>query len=132
MRFKLGLSGCVLLLLAVGCKTSWNFIPSQQQHTIDRAVVDYPPNFDLKEFAQNLDCPTSFCFDPDGTMFVVEGGIADEPLHIFGRRPDSSIIEIYPRGVRVPLVNKPFGIEALLAAAEQAVEQSLRPRRVGA
>ena len=32
----------------------------------------------------------------------------------------------------VPLVNKPFGVDALLAAAERAIDQSLRPRRVGA
>jgi glucose/arabinose dehydrogenase len=72
--------------------------------------VDYPPNFDLKPFAQNLNCPTSICFDPDGTLFIVEGGIDKQPLHIFGRRADGSTIEIYPQGTRVPFISKPFRI----------------------
>src|SRR3954454_14796672 len=110
MRSRLGLCGCVLLLLAVGCRTSVTLLRPDQQRPIDRSVVDYPPNFDLNEFAQGLDCPSSLCFDPDGTMFVVEGGMANQPLHIFGRRPDGSQIEIYPRGVRVPFVAKPFKI----------------------
>src|SRR5438045_9774657 len=95
MRLKAGLILCGLLLVT-GCKTSSMFIPSNQQHTIDRAVVDYPPNFDLKEFAQYLDCPTAFCFDPDGTMFVGEGRILDAPPQRPGRRPDRSTLEIQP------------------------------------
>ena len=31
----------------------------------------------------------------------------------------------------VPLVTKPFAVEALIAATERALAQSLRPRRVG-
>ena len=110
MRLNAGLLLCLTLLLTVGCKTSVTFIRPDQQPTLDRAVVDYPSNFDFKEYAQNLNCPTAICFDPDGTMFVVEGGFDNQPLHIFGRRADNSTIEIYPRGTRVPFINKPYKI----------------------
>src|SRR4051812_35767953 len=105
MRSKAGLLVCLTLLLAfTGCHPGGMFIRPDQQRTIDRAIVDYPPSFDLKEFAQNLNCPTAMCFDPDGTMFIVEGGIANQPVHIFGRRADGSQIEIYPLSTRLPLI----------------------------
>ena len=43
-------------------------------------------------------------------MFVAEGGSDNRPIHIFGRRADESVIEIYPHGTRVPFINKPFRI----------------------
>ena len=110
MRLKLGLCGCLLIVVATGCRPSVTFLRPEQQRTLDRSVVDYPPNFDLKLYAQNLDCPTAFCFDADGTQFIAEGGIDKRPIHIFGQRADNSIIEIYPRGTRVPFLNKPFQI----------------------
>src|SRR3954463_10843300 len=105
MRSKAGLLLCLTLLLAfTGCRSGGTFIRPDQQRTIDRAIVDYPPSFDLKPIAQNLNAPTAICFDPDGTMFIVEGGISNQPVHIFGRRPDGSQIEIYPLSTRVPFL----------------------------
>src|SRR4051794_14871444 len=99
MRSKAGFI-CCLILLAVGCRQSVTFIRPEDQRTIDRSVVDYKPNFELKPYAQNLNASSAFCFDPDGTLFIVEGGIDNQPLHIFGRRADASMIEIYPGRTR--------------------------------
>jgi glucose/arabinose dehydrogenase len=110
MRFKVGLCGCVLLLMVVGCRPGGVFLKPDQQTIIDRSVVDYPPDFDLKLYAQNLTGPSGFCFDQDGTMFIAEGGVGDTSPHIFGKRADDSIIEIYPHGTRVPFIQKQFKI----------------------
>src|SRR6185369_16793244 len=108
MRFKAGLSlACLMLLLAAGCRTAGKFL-KEDQPPIDRSVVDYAPNFKLTLFAENLNVPTGMCFDQDGTTFVVEGGLDGQPIHIFGRRIDHSIIEIYPAGIRVPFLGTGF------------------------
>lgn len=110
MQTKAGLFFCITLLVAAGCRPGATFIRPEQQVTIDRSVVDCPPNFDLKEYAHNLNVPTSLCFDQDGTMFLVEGGIGNQPIHIFGKRADESVIEIYPRKSRVPFIGSKFKI----------------------
>ncbi|HEX3357950.1 MAG TPA: hypothetical protein VHS31_13340 [Tepidisphaeraceae bacterium] len=110
MRLKAGLWTSLLLMLTFGCRTYTVFLKPDEQHTIDRGIVDYPPSCELKEFAHNLNCPTGFCVDQDGTWFYIEGGISNQPLHIFGRRADGSILEIYPAPTRVPFINKNFKI----------------------
>jgi sugar lactone lactonase YvrE len=109
MRSKAGLFLCCLMLLVVGCRTAGNFTKDDQP-PIDRSVVEHPPGTKLYLYADNFNCPTGLCFDQDGTMFVAEGGIDNVPIHILGRRPDHSVIEIYPSGIRVPFLTHPFKI----------------------
>ncbi len=110
MRLKAGLWTSVLVMLTFGCRTYTVFLKPDEQPSIDRSVVDRPPSFDLKESAHNLNCPTGFCVDQDGTWFYVEGGISNQPIHIFGRRADGSTLEIYPGPTHVPFINRNFKI----------------------
>lgn len=102
------LAGC---LLAAGCTTSPYYWRPAARTVIDRRIVEYPEDFQLKLVMTGLTSPTGICFDELGNLFVAEGG-ADgrDPRIFYIRKSDGTLNYIYPIGTRFPLVDLGFHI----------------------
>ena len=73
------ISIAVLAVAALnGCRSSPTMLDPTLQKPIDRAIVDYPPNVELTEFAVGLTAPSAMAFDFEGehkgTLVVAESG----------------------------------------------------------
>src|SRR5580658_5733314 len=73
------LGAALLLLIVTGCTIGPSIIPAAQRRTVDRALVEYPPGFELHVLAKGLTAPTCIAFDYDdpvhkGSMFIAESG----------------------------------------------------------
>ncbi len=104
---------CLLLLAALACllvNTGCQTTPELKtnQPDIDRAVVEYPPGFELRTYVSNLTGPCAICFDADGSLLIAESGIDDNDPRIFGFKKDHTLFEIYPRGRRLPFISNAF------------------------
>jgi len=110
MRIKLFILGPCLVLLAmlIGCHGRPTLLKSEEQITIDRQLVEYPPNTQFKPYITGLTGPTAMAFDSDGSIFIAEGGIDGRRPRIFGFRADGTYFEIYPRTLQLPKL--PFNI----------------------
>jgi glucose/arabinose dehydrogenase len=101
---RIGLPLPLLLIAAFlgACTRAPIVYKSKDQTSLDRRNVEYPAGFELKLAMANLNAPTSFCFDTDGTMLVAEGGIEGDEPRIFGVKPDGTLITVYPTSRRIP------------------------------
>ena len=90
------------MLLVSGCVTGPALLPREQQKTIDRAVVEYPPNFELKPFVVNLTAPAAMAFDSDWSVIIAEGGTASVDPRIFGYTSTGKFFQVYPKGPVIP------------------------------
>ncbi len=76
-RRALGVLASVCLL--TGCTTAPRMLVPDEQHVIDRALVEYPAGFELRRYATGFTAPSAVTFDADGSLFVAEGERDDEP-----------------------------------------------------
>lgn len=106
------LSIACVLFLAVGCARGPLWVAPRAQRVIDRKVVEYPPEVDLKVVVRGLTAPVDAEVDPSGNLIVAEGGYGRFDPKLFGLRPDGTVFNIYPpdRNLRIPLVNPGFKI----------------------
>src|SRR5580704_14820425 len=77
-----------LLALLSGCRYGPSIVAENQRRIIDRAVVEYPPGYDLRVLARGLTGPSCIAFDYDdpvhkGSMFVAESGQGDNHVRIY-------------------------------------------------
>src|SRR4051794_16894205 len=93
-------------LLVAGCQTKLEII--NKPPSIDRALVEYPPGFDLKPYVRGLTGPSAIAFDADGSLLIAESGIDGNDPKIFGFKKDGAYFDIYPRGKRLPFFSKGF------------------------
>jgi glucose/arabinose dehydrogenase len=99
-HWRLFLVGLALWGLS-GCGGGPTLLKPEQQITIDRALIEYPPNTELKPYVQGLTGPTAIAFDSEGNLLIAEGGM-DRGARIYGFKPGGEMIEIYPKGARLP------------------------------
>src|SRR5688500_13782539 len=94
----------LLVLLGVfvaGCVRGPMFIPVNERKAIDRAVVDYPGGYVLKQVLENLTGPIDFEEDEEGHWIIAESGRGGYQPRIFRLNPnDGSVSYIYPPGGR--------------------------------
>ncbi|MGE5609151.1 MAG: PQQ-dependent sugar dehydrogenase, partial [Bacillota bacterium] len=82
------------------------------QVTIDRQLVEYPAETELKPYVTGLTAPTAIAFDNEGSMLIAESGIGGREPRIFGFKKDGETFEIYPRRqlpslpIRIPGIAK--------------------------
>jgi glucose/arabinose dehydrogenase len=110
LRLCLLPTACCLLLLISGCKTGPEVLTNQP--TLDRALVDYPPGFELRPFVRGLTAPSAIAFDADGSLLVAESGVDGNEPRIFGFKKDGTPFDVWPRGRRIPFFSKAFRIHA--------------------
>lgn len=102
----LGLVSTSLAFLA-GCGGGPTLLKPEQQAIIDRALVEYPPNTELRPYVEGLTGPTAIAFDNQGNLLIAESGMDREP-RIYGFKPSGQFFEIYPKGTHLPF-NIPGG-----------------------
>jgi glucose/arabinose dehydrogenase len=109
---KFLLAGVLLSASLLGaCARSPVVFQPDNQRTIDRRYIDYPSGFEFKVSLANLNAPTAFNFDTDGTMLVAEGGFdGDEPT-IYAVKPDHTVATVYPSERRIPFSPVHTGFE---------------------
>ena len=93
---------CLLTTLVAGCVTHPTMLRSEQQTTIDRQLVEYPANSELKPLIEGLTGPVAITFDNDGSLIVAEGGIDGRQPRIFGFKADGTFFDVFPRGQQLP------------------------------
>lgn len=103
---------CVVLFLAGGCARGPHWVKPADRRTIDRKVVEYPPDVELTVVVRDLTGPVDAEVDPDGNLIIAEGGYDERDPKLFGVRPDGTVFNIYPpsRTLRIPLINPGFKI----------------------
>jgi glucose/arabinose dehydrogenase len=99
---RAALSVCVLasVVLVAGCRTTPEILKNQP--SIDRAIVEYPAGFELREHVRGLTAPTAIAFDADGSLLVAESGIGGGEPRVFGFKKDGTTFDIWPRGRQFP------------------------------
>ena len=97
-------------IFLTGCQTTPEL--KKNQASIDRAIVEYPPGFELLPYITNLTGPCAICFDADGSLLIAESGIDDNDPRIFGFKQDGAYFDIYPRGRRLPFFSSAFKLYA--------------------
>jgi glucose/arabinose dehydrogenase len=94
-----------------GCKTGPEVL--KDQAPIDRALVDYPPGFELRPYVRGLTAPSAIAFDPaDDSLLIAESGVDNNEPRIFGFKKDGAHFDVWPRGKRFPFFSKAFRIYA--------------------
>jgi glucose/arabinose dehydrogenase len=87
----------VIPFLIGGCINQPKWLSARDQNPIDRSLIEYPSGYVLTRVVDGLNCPTSICFDEQGSMIVAESGAEGCEPHIFGyRKDDHSYFQIYP------------------------------------
>jgi len=74
-----------------GCRTTPEILKNQA--SIDRAVVEYPAGFELRQHVRGLTAPTGIAFDADGSLLVAESGIDGNEPRIFGFKKDEYLAQ---------------------------------------
>jgi hypothetical protein len=98
----------LLAIVVAGCVRGPMFVPVNQRKAIDRAVVDYPGGYVLKEVLHNLTGPIDFEEDEQGNWIVAESGRGGYAPRIFRFNPnDGSVAYIYPTGRAVTVPDMP-------------------------
>ena len=110
-------AACLLIAgtFVVGCRSGPAIVDIDLQKTIDRQIVDYPPNVQLTVYAEGLTAPSAMAFDYDegdrkGTLVVAESGRGGHSPRLYAFAPDGRFFDIYPRGRLPKLPNLPFDI----------------------
>ncbi|MGA2497655.1 MAG: hypothetical protein ABSH20_07925 [Tepidisphaeraceae bacterium] len=106
MRFTL--FAFVLLCASAGCSGGPSLWHADNQPIIDRKIIEYPANTELRRVIDGLTAPSAFAFDAEGNLIVAESGIGGYDVRIFGFKPDGAQFDIYPRGTRLPIPNIPL------------------------
>jgi glucose/arabinose dehydrogenase len=106
LAFLIAAAACML----GGCAGTPAVLPADQQHTIDRAVTEYPAGTELQRYVVNLTAPTAICFDNNGWLIVAEGGFNGHEPAVFGFKRDGTRFDIYPYGRRIPFIHTGFTI----------------------
>src|SRR3954470_13936495 len=110
-RVAAGVSLLALLLIAApGCRTGPELLKNQP--SIDRAIVEYPPGFDLRRHMTGLTAPSAIAFDADGSLLIAESGVDDNDVRIFGFKKDGTRLDIFPTGRRIPFLKRGFQMHA--------------------
>jgi glucose/arabinose dehydrogenase len=104
MSRKLLLIGACAALIA-GCARGPTLLSRDQQKPIDRALVEYPTNFELRPYIDHLNAPTAIAFDSDRSLLIAEGGIGDNDPKIFGYTSAGQFFQIYPTPTKLPIKN---------------------------
>src|SRR5690349_1985617 len=101
-----------VLVLAAGCARGPAWVNEEDRRAIDRKIVEYPPDVDLKVLVRDLTAPVDAEVDAEGNLIVAEGGYGRFDPKLFGIRPDGTIFNIYPatRTLRLPILNPGFKI----------------------
>src|SRR5882762_10112021 len=97
--------GWVIALAAAllgGCTSSPVMLKPADQVTIDRSVIEYPPNSELKPLVRGLTAPVGVAWDADGSMLVAESGEGSYSARIFGFKPDGTYFDVYPQKKTLP------------------------------
>lgn len=97
----LSVSLLILTALGIGCTPTPRILTADEQHIIDRSLVEYPANFELRRYMTNLTAPTAIAFDEDGSLLVAQGERDDEPA-IFRVSKAGKLELFYPRDRRFP------------------------------
>ncbi|HEY8668637.1 MAG TPA: hypothetical protein VIL86_18465 [Tepidisphaeraceae bacterium] len=100
----------VLLLLAAGCLSKPLMLPREEQHIIDRSVVEYPSGFELVPYLRDLTAPVAMAFDGDGSIVIAEAGVDGDEPRIYGFKHDGTRFDVYPYGRQVPFIKTGFRI----------------------
>ena len=96
--------------LLCGCQYAPVVLPTTQQTTIDRSIIEYPAGFELRPYIRYLTTPTCFCFDTEGSLIVANQGDGGEP-DVFGIHLGSGTrFQIYPPASPVPWLRGGFHI----------------------
>lgn len=119
-RLALLIPGLLSLGILGGCGGGPTLLRSEQQGIIDRSVIEYPPNTELKLYISGLTAPTAITWDNEGSMLIAEGGIGGHDPRIVGYKKDGTFFQIYPRGTYLPfkismIVGEPFRIRGPIA-----------------
>lgn len=97
------IAAVLLAFLLCGCSSGPDLLKPEDQKLVDRSVVEYPAGAEMRLVVENLTAPSAIAFDPDGTLLIAEGGIAEYDPRVIAFRPDGTLVEIYPKGRRFPL-----------------------------
>src|SRR3954454_3080129 len=98
-----------------GCAHTPVVIPPADRHPIDASVIEAPAGTTVIPLMTGLTAPNSFCFDNEegehkGTLIIAESGAGGNAVHIFGKRADDTLFEIYPHERRIPFFQHGFTI----------------------
>src|SRR5688500_9869030 len=83
---------------AGGCTVAPTLLLPEQQQVIDRKLVEYPADTELRPYITGLTAPTAIAFDPQGLLLIAEGGYSGHDARIIGFRNDGTLEQIYPKG----------------------------------
>ena len=94
---------CLTAWLVGGCARGPVLYQPKNQITLDRALVESPAGFEVKQVMSNLTAPTAIAIDAsDGTILVAEGGIDGDEPQIYAVKSNSTLSLIYPYDHRIP------------------------------
>lgn len=91
----------ILTCLGIGCTPTPRILTADEQHIIDRSLVEYPARFELRRYMTSLTAPTAIAFDEDGSLLVAQGERDEEPT-IFRVSKAGKLELFYPRDRRFP------------------------------
>ena len=84
-----------------GCRGGPSLLRPEEQAPIDRTIVEYPPNTELRPYVQGLTGPVAIAFDPDGTLLIAEGGY-DREARIRALKTDGTFADVFPKSSPLP------------------------------
>jgi hypothetical protein len=105
-------AGLVAVSAITGCRSGPSLLQPNDQATIDRQLVEYPAETELKPYVTGLTAPSAMAFDNEGSMLIAESGIGGREPRIFGFKKTGETFEIYPRRqlpslpIRIPGIAK--------------------------
>ena len=78
---RLRMRGAMIALAGAigGCLPAPHVLMPDEQHVIDRHLVEYPDGLELRRYATGFTAPTAIAFYTDGSMLVAEGERGEEP-----------------------------------------------------
>lgn len=96
VRRPLGLAvllGCFWLI--TGCTPIPRVLSADEQHVIDRHLVECPAGYEFRRYVTGLTAPTAEAFDANGSLYVAEGQRGEDP-RIWKIGPDGKMSQFYP------------------------------------
>ncbi len=99
---RLGWLVVVAVSVAAGCTAGPALLPTEAQQVIDRKLVEYPADTELRPYIAGLTAPTAIAFDPQGMLLIAEGGHSGHEARIIAFKNDGTLTRIYPQGRRLP------------------------------
>ena len=97
------LAFCLTVWWVGGCAQGPVVYRPKEQIRLDRALVECPAEFELKQIVSNLNAPTAIAIDAsDGTLLIAEGGIDGDEPRIYALKPNFTLSLVYPYDRRIP------------------------------